>query len=67
MDVPNKRDWFNVGAIVPLLVLFISAIGLFTRAGMSLETEILWAIVIIVVAFLVWFNCRENAAARARR
>jgi len=48
MGVPNKRDWFNVGAIVPLLgVLFSSAFGLFAGPAMSIQVEILWIIGII--------------------
>jgi hypothetical protein len=61
MDVPNLRDWFNVGAIVPLLaVLFSSAFGLFEAATMSPQAEFLWIIGIIVIAFLVWFNAAKT-------
>ena len=61
MDVPNLRDWINVGAIVPLLaVLFSSAFGLFMGPTMSLHAEILWITVIIVVAFLVWLNAAKT-------
>lgn len=61
MDVPNKRDWFNVGAIVPLLgVLFSFAFGLFAGPAMSLTAEILWITGIIVMAFLVWLNAAKT-------
>lgn len=57
MDMPNKHDWFNIGAIVPLLaVLFTSSFGLFARAVMSLQAEILWVLATVVMAFLVWLN-----------
>jgi Na+/proline symporter len=61
MDMPNKRDWFNVGAIAPFsVVLFTCAFGLFTRSVMSLQADILWTIGIIVIAFLVWLNAAKT-------
>jgi len=61
MDIPNKRDWFNISAIVPLLaVLFTSSFGLFARAVMSLEAKILWILATIIMAFLVWLNAAKN-------
>ena len=68
MDMPSKRDWFNVGAIVPLLgVLFSSAFGLFAGPVMSPQAAIFWIIGIIVIAVLVWFNAAKNSATRAGR
>jgi hypothetical protein len=61
MDMPSKRDWFNVGAIVPLLgVLFSSAFGLFAGPVMSPQAAIFWIIGIIVIAVLVWFNAAKT-------
>jgi|ERR1700730_2413682 len=60
MEMPNKHDWFNIGAIVPLLaVLFTSSFGLFARAVMSLQAEILWILATIIMAFLVWLNAAK--------
>jgi hypothetical protein len=58
--MPNKHDWFNIGAIVPLLaVLFTSSFGLFARAIMSLRAEILWVLATVIMAFLVWLNAAK--------
>jgi hypothetical protein len=55
LAIPNKRDWFNVGAIVPLFgVLFSSAFGLFAGPAMSPQVEILWITGIVIIALLVW-------------
>jgi hypothetical protein len=60
MVVLNNCDWFNVGAIVPLLVvLFSSTFGLFEAPAMSLQTEGLWILGIIIIASLVWFNAAK--------
>jgi hypothetical protein len=56
MDVPKKRDWFNVGAIVPLLAVLFTSVFWFVRSVVGLQAEILWIIGIIIIAFLVWFN-----------
>lgn len=61
MGVPNKHDWFNIGAIAPFaVVLFTCTFGLFTRSVMSLQADILWTIGIIVIAFLVWLNAAKT-------
>jgi hypothetical protein len=62
MDMPNKHDWLNIGAIVPLLaVLFTSSFGLFARARavMSLQAECLWVLATVIMAFLVWLNAAK--------
>jgi hypothetical protein len=62
MDMPNLRDWFNVGAIVPLLVvLFGSSFGLCEAPVMSLQAEVFWITGIIVLSFLVWLNSAKLA------
>ncbi len=60
--MPNLRDWFNVGAIVPLLVvLFGYSFGLCEAPVMSLQAEIVWITGIIVISFLVWLNAAKMA------
>jgi len=60
MDVPKKRDWFNVGAVVPPLAVLFTAFGMFARSPvMSHQAEILWIIGIVIIAFLVWFNAAK--------
>jgi ABC-type protease/lipase transport system fused ATPase/permease subunit len=58
---PNKHDWFNVGAIVPpLVVLFSFSFYLFVGPVMSLQVEVLWVTGIIIIAFLVWLNAAKT-------
>jgi hypothetical protein len=60
--MPNHRDWLNVGAIVPLLVvLFGYSFGLCEAPIMSLQAEVLWITGIIVIASLVWLNAAKMA------
>jgi len=61
MDIPHRRDWFNIGAIVPLLgVLFTSSFGLFMGHLMSPQAKIWFIMATIVMAALVWFNAAKS-------
>jgi hypothetical protein len=61
MAVPDKRHWFNIGAIVPAIcVLFSFLFCLFVGPVMTIEADGVWVAGIIVIAILVWFNAAKQ-------
>jgi len=68
MDIPDKHNWFNLGAIVPsICVLFSFLFCLFVGPVMTPVAEVLWVSGIIVIATLVWFNSAKIAQETERR
>ena len=61
MDVPDKHNWFNLGAIVPAIcVLFSILFCLFVGPVMTPGAEVVWVSGIIFIAILVWFNAAKT-------